>query len=170
MALDGLAVGLLGLEGRRCCCCCCGCGCGCCCCCCCSVSVWESEEEESEAWASAVCSLSLARGSAHRLPGDLTCVSGAESGLTCLWRGKGQCERGGEGLMGVCQQLTPADTEHRFGILCSRAHAHLQIHAQSSMRNQTHAHRMHTPLHNPSCRVTYGPVPERLGVPLLMLG
>lgn len=102
MALDGLAVGLIGLEGRR----------------CCSVSVWESEESES--WASAVCSLSLARGSVHRLPGDLTCASGADSDLTWLWRGKGQCERGDEELLGVCHQLlcrgkllTPADTVPR---------------------------------------------------------
>lgn len=67
MACGGLPAVLLGLEVRR----------------WCWVSVWESEED-SEAWASVVCPLSLAGDSAHRLPGDFTCASGAESDLT--WR------------------------------------------------------------------------------------
>lgn len=65
MACGGLPAVLLGLEVRR----------------WCWVSVWESEED-SEAWASVVCPLSLAGDSAHRLPGDFTCASGAESDLT----------------------------------------------------------------------------------------
>lgn len=96
---DGLAAGLTGLEDRR----------------CCSVSVWESEEE-SETWASAVCSLSLARGSAHRLPGDLTWTSGADSDLTWLWRGKGQCEQGDEELVGLC--VSSAHLQRQAAHLC----------------------------------------------------
>lgn len=37
------------------------------------------------------------------------------------------------------------------GCMHTVIHGHLQIHAQSSMHNQTYAHRMHTTLHNPSC-------------------
>lgn len=155
MALDGLAVGLIGLEGRR----------------CCSVSVWESEESES--WASAVCSLSLARGSVHRLPGDLTCASGADSDLTWLWRGKGQCERGDEELMGVCHQLlcrgkllTPAD------IVPACIHASVGT-CKHMPRAACATKHMHTECTQPCTAppaVTYGPVPERLGAPLLRLG